>query len=76
MTGQGNVARDLVAGGSPGVFVYIFEHPAQGKVSVPGTGPGSCAALQATLALAPALALEAILALPPSSSASKPLNKL
>ena len=41
MTGQGNVARDLVAGGSPGVFVYIFEHPAQGKVSVPGTGPGS-----------------------------------
>jgi carboxylesterase type B len=38
--GTRSVARDLVAGGSPGVFVYVFEHPAQEK-SVPGTGPGS-----------------------------------
>merc|ERR1712110_613520 len=33
--GTRSVARDLVAGGSPGVFVYVFEHPPQEPTGIP-----------------------------------------
>jgi len=36
-----NVARNLVAGGTPNVFTYLFAHPTQGSNEIPGTGKGS-----------------------------------
>mmetsp|Transcript_54377 Transcript_54377/g.116886 ORF Transcript_54377/g.116886 Transcript_54377/m.116886 type:complete len:626 (-) Transcript_54377:106-1983(-) len=35
------VIRQLVQGGTPAAYYYLFAHPGQAKMGLPGTGPGS-----------------------------------